>query len=178
MPPSVEVVEPATVVTDKAGNALGRIVYQVGENWLVTVERVLNAPIGGPSKLTIEALHGGDELGVWGSEGLLQTDIRAIPMVDARRELEALWIEYRAADLIADIPEDFAGDYAFAKLAEVMVTLHGWNIRNPAGMIARLRDPNNPGLWATRVKRARQRGFMTAGPNPMLTGKSLALMRG
>jgi hypothetical protein len=159
--------------------------------WLVTVERRLLAPTGGPTSLTIEPYygHGGDgsyDLGGYDSAGIQQSDLRAIPMAEARALLEGAWVEHRAKQLIDGIPENFSGDYAFARLAEAFVTLRGWNVNNPIGVIARHRKPNTHGTWATRVKRARERGFITdvidpADPKksePTLTGKALGLLRG
>jgi hypothetical protein len=171
-------VEQARKVEVDPETEVAKVVYVIDDKWRVTVERDLKAPTGGPTMLRIEPQLGETEMGGWDSAGIQQSDLRAVPIGDARQQLEEAWIELRAHVVITGIPEDFSGDYAFAKLAEAMVTLHGWNIANPVGVIARHREPHTHGTWATRVKRARERGYMTSGPEPTLTGKSLALLRG
>ena len=173
---------PVSVRPGHTGHPAAAISYALGDLWIVTIERDLEMPAGGPTSLSIGPLDGEGEAGEWNlagydSDGIQQTDLRAVPLGDARKQLEAAWVEHRVSKLIAGLPEDFTGDYAFAKLAEIVCTLHGLNTRNPVGLIAKLADPKVHGTWATRVKRARERGFMTAGPEPTLTGKSLAMLR-
>lgn len=153
-------------------DGVASVSYLLDEHWKVTVERELSLPIGGPTRLLVEAAAGGP-----GPAGIQQADVRAIPIGDARKQLEAAWVQHRALVLIAGLPVDFTGEYAFAKLAEVVCTLHGLNTHNPVGLIARHATPHTHGTWATRVKRARGRGFMTTGRVPMLTGKALAILR-
>ena len=164
---------------DRANGGVGSVKYKLDSLWIVTVTREFGRPAGGPTELTVRPILGDEagDIGGYDSVGIQQADLRAIPITEARRRLEAAWIEHRAAALIQRIPENFEGDYAFAVLARAVVTLHGWNVRNPVGVIARNRQPNTHGTWATRVKRARERGFMTAGTEPSLTGKALALLQ-
>lgn len=159
-----------------------RVAYLLDDAWRVALEWDLAAPssttAGGPTSLTVEAYAPdakNGELGGWDSPGVQQALLRSIPLAEMRDVLRTAWIEVRAAEVVERVPDDFDGEVAFARLADVMTELVGLNVRNPIGVITRIKGGKHS-AWATRVRRAKDRGFLT--PDFGLTPKSRALLGG
>jgi hypothetical protein len=149
--------------------------------WRVVVSRELDAPASGPTSLELTPDYDSEgNTGGYDSAGIQLGDLRGLPLVDARKRLEAVWQTHRAKALLAELPESFEGELAYAILARVFVMLKGWGIRNP---VATIRREHGAGLtanaWNMRVARAKENGFLSGDKdNPALTGKALALLEG
>ncbi|UQX89207.1 hypothetical protein M6D93_04180 [Jatrophihabitans telluris] len=176
---------------DVADDGDATLIFESGKEWRVTVTRNLNAPIGGPEKLVIEAVdgsEGGKGNGGYDTEGIQTTHLRAVPIAEARRLLEGVLIQRQAQSVIERLPEDFEGEYAYAALASAIVTLTGWNVTNAVAAIARAKagltetqslDRKTRDLWSTRAKRARTYGFLAdLDGQPVLTAKASAALGG
>lgn len=164
--------------TDGNWGPTARVTYRIDDTWDVEISRDLNAPTDGPQFLKITPVPETSEnpIGGYDSFGIQVADLRAVPMVAARRLLEEEWVKVRAQVVLDGIPLNFVGDYAFAQLARAIVTLHGYKIANPVAVIARACEPHTYGTWATRAKRARARGFLDGTKSPTLTGAAMALL--
>lgn len=148
----------------------GRVSYPLRDGYQVTFEQNFSSGSGGPTRLIIEPAEewpqedddGEVHYGPYAGDGIQQTHLRAIPLRQARKDLEDQRLEILGSRLARKIPEDFtrAGNYGLARLASVYVMLCKQGVRNPVAVIARACQPHTHGTWAARVRRAREAGYL------------------
>jgi hypothetical protein len=167
------------------------VTYRIDDMWDVEISRELNAPTSGPEYVSISPTPLDERkstslidppkgLGPRSvSVGLQLVDLRAVPIVAARRLLQDEWVKMLAREVLDDIPRDFVGQAAYAYLASAIITLQGMGEPNPVAVIARHCEPHTYNTWATRAKRAKSNGMLaeTDGGVLAFTGKAAALTR-
>jgi hypothetical protein len=130
---------------------------------VVEVDRDLGSPSGGPTRVSIYAVadptDSKNPIGSYDSLGIMARDLRAIPMLEAAALLEEHYGRIRVTELLADLPETFDDDLAYARLAEVLAVLQEWNVRNPLAAIAHNSTVAH-NTWNGRLKRAKQKGLV------------------